>query len=141
MIWYYEKLYGLFTIWQLLKTLDNVWQLLTTFGHLWKPTTTCDSLWQLVMTCDNFWRLVTCLKLERYTRCWTKCQIWKSVTDRQKTEDRVTDDASTRKACASKKNYHTSSLFLAWNAAYLIPWYKGTRIFTPVCTGLLVIYL
>ena len=95
-------------LWQLETTCDNLWDLLTTFDNFWQLVITCDKLWQLVTTrdnCDNLWQYV---KLERFTRYWTNCKFWKSVTeDRQKTDrqktDGVTDNASTREACASKK--------------------------------------
>ena len=105
-------------LWQLVTTCDNLWDLLTTFDNFWQLVITCDKLWQLVTTrdnCDNLWQYV---KLERFTRYWTNCKFWKSVTDRQKTEDRrqktdgVSDNASTREACASKNFYKRLKLWL-----------------------------
>ena len=72
----------------LVTTWNDLWQLMRPFDNFWQLVITCDKLWQLVTTrdnCDNLWQYV---KLERFTRYWTNCKFWKSVTDRRQTDRR-----------------------------------------------------
>ena len=113
----YDELWHLFTIcdeWQwLMTTCIDLWYLVSTYDKLWQLLTARDDLWQLVMTSDNCDTLWQHVKPETLRRYWTNCKFWKSVTDRQ--TDGVSDNASTREACASKntkvffyKTYHIS---------------------------------
>ena len=89
-------------LWQLVTTCDNFQHLVTTLRQL---ATTCDNLEQLGLTRINWNHIILKISITY----WTNCKFWKSVTDRRQTEDRrqtdgVSDNASTREACASKKS-------------------------------------
>ena len=90
--------------WQVMKTCDNQWwQLVRTGDDFWRLVTTHYNLWQIVTTCDNLSNWKEEEDIERTANSWKVWQTEDRQTDRQKT-DGVTDNASTREACASIKN-------------------------------------
>ena len=81
---------------------DNLWRVLTTCYNF---VTTGNNLWQIVTTWINLDQLEQ-YYLENNHQILNELQILEKC-DRQ-TEDGVSDNASTREACASKNVYEYS---------------------------------